>query len=81
LLELLLPRLDRALRQGTTVMEAKSGYGLDLEAEAKLLRVLYRASQLHPVSMLCSASRIHAVGYISGRSKNARCDVRHLLMA
>lgn len=49
LLSALLERLDRALSHGTTVMEAKSGYGLDLETEVKMLRVLNRAKDIHPV--------------------------------
>jgi len=39
------------LRHGTTTLEAKSGYGLDLESELKMLRVIRRAnsggSELH----------------------------------
>eukprot|EP01124_Arcella_intermedia_P031403 TRINITY_DN7071_c0_g1_i2.p1 TRINITY_DN7071_c0_g1~~TRINITY_DN7071_c0_g1_i2.p1 ORF type:complete len:354 (-),score=51.81 TRINITY_DN7071_c0_g1_i2:370-1431(-) len=43
LLSLLMGRLERMLRQGTALLEAKSGYGLDKESELKLLRVLKRA--------------------------------------
>lgn len=32
-------RLNRMLRSGTTLVEAKSGYGLELETEMKMLRV------------------------------------------
>jgi imidazolonepropionase len=52
LLRDLMDRLDRALRLGTTVMEAKSGYGLSLEGECKLMRVLKRAQELHPVELV-----------------------------
>ena len=38
-------RLDRVLAQGVTTIEAKSGYGLDLEAEMKQLRALSSASR------------------------------------
>ena len=37
LLAALLPRLRRMLEHGTTLAEAKSGYGLDAETEAKML--------------------------------------------
>ena len=37
LLALLLVRLDRFLAHGTTTIEAKSGYGLDVETELRLL--------------------------------------------
>ena len=36
-------RLDRLLAQGTTTVEAKSGYGLDLEEEQKQLRAVRTA--------------------------------------
>ena len=37
-------RLERLLRQGITTVEAKSGYGLSVEAEMKQLRALQRAA-------------------------------------
>jgi len=40
LLELALPRLEAALASGTTTIEIKSGYGLDVESELKLLRII-----------------------------------------
>jgi len=48
LLSLLLPRLDRMLHHGTTLLEAKTGYGLDLETELKMLRVLNKAQKNPP---------------------------------
>ena len=35
------PRIEDALRMGTTTMEIKSGYGLDVENELKILRAIY----------------------------------------
>lgn len=43
---------NEMLRSGTTLMEAKSGYGLDKETELKMLRVLDRASKDVPVRVL-----------------------------
>jgi imidazolonepropionase len=40
LVELTLPRLRSILQHGTTTVEVKSGYGLDLEDELKMLRVI-----------------------------------------
>lgn len=37
-------RLDEVLRNGTTTIEIKSGYGLTLEAEIKMLRAIQRAA-------------------------------------
>lgn len=42
LVELALPRLRHALRQGTTTMEIKSGYGLTTAEEIKLLQAIRR---------------------------------------
>jgi imidazolonepropionase len=39
LLALAQPRLARLLREGVTTLEIKSGYGLDLQNERKMLRV------------------------------------------
>jgi imidazolonepropionase len=38
-------RLGRMLREGTTTVEVKSGYGLTTEAELKMLRAIVRAGQ------------------------------------
>ena len=40
-------RANRATRTGTTVMEAKSGYGLNTESELRLLQAIYEVDQ-HP---------------------------------
>jgi imidazolonepropionase len=61
LLQSLLARMDRALRLGTTLMEAKSGYGLTLEAECKLMRVLKAAQQQHPVELVVTYCGAHSV--------------------
>jgi imidazolonepropionase len=45
-------RLDRLLLQGTTTVEAKSGYGLSTEHELKQLRALARGATSHPVEVL-----------------------------
>ena len=43
-------RLHRMLRAGTTTVESKSGYGLSLEHELKMLRVNQRLKQAPPPS-------------------------------
>lgn len=52
LLELALPRLERMLRHGVTTVEIKSGYGLSVKDEIKMLRVIRRARELQPVSLI-----------------------------
>jgi len=37
-----LPRLDHLIREGVTTIEVKSGYGLDLDSESRLLRAAQR---------------------------------------
>ena len=61
LFELLKERLMRMVRSGTTFVEVKSGYGLDLETEVKMLRVIERARQSLPVDISCTYCGAHAV--------------------
>lgn len=52
-------RLDRMLAWGTTTAEAKSGYGLELEAELKQLRALARGAVGHPVEVVPTLLAAH----------------------
>ncbi len=61
LLQLLLDRLDRMLELGTTTIESKSGYGLETETELKMLRVLHRANQMHPIDIFSNYCGGHSV--------------------
>lgn len=45
-------RLDRFLLKGVTTLEAKSGYGLSLEDELKILRVMRALQKDHPVDIV-----------------------------
>ncbi|EGZ15704.1 hypothetical protein PHYSODRAFT_508196 [Phytophthora sojae] len=61
---LLRTRLDRMLRCGTTLIEAKSGYGLETDTELKMLRVLHAAStddDAHPVEIVSNYLGGHSV--------------------
>ena len=53
--------LDRFLEHGTTTVEAKSGYGLDLESELKCLRVLAAAGRRHPIEIVPTFLGAHDV--------------------
>jgi len=44
--------LDRMLDHGTTTVEIKSGYGLSLEAELKMLRVISELSDTHAADVV-----------------------------
>lgn len=61
LLRVTLARLDRQLLHGTTTTEAKSGYGLNLEAEIRQLQVLKAAAKRHPVEIAATAMPGHEV--------------------
>ena len=54
-------RLEAMLSCGTTTLEAKSGYGLSLEAELKMLRVLERAKEDTPLTISSTYCGAHAV--------------------
>lgn len=54
-------RLDAFLRHGTTTIEAKSGYGLDLETEIRMLEVIARADASHPVDLHPTCLAAHEV--------------------
>jgi len=54
-------RLDAMLRLGTTTVEAKSGYGLSLEAELKQLEALREAARDHPIDLVATFLGAHTV--------------------
>jgi imidazolonepropionase len=54
-----LRRLDRMLACGTTTAEAKSGYGLALDAELKQLEALAAAASRHPVRVVPTLLAAH----------------------
>ena len=53
-------RLNRFLSMGTTTIEAKSGYGLDVESELKSLKVINELSDAHPIKILPTFMGAHA---------------------
>jgi imidazolonepropionase len=61
LVEQALPRLDALLAEGVTTVEIKSGYGLTLEDELKMLRAARRLGELRPVTVRTTFLGAHAV--------------------
>jgi len=61
LLAATLARLDTFLEHGTTTIEAKSGYGLDLSTELLLLEVIREAGRRHPVDLHPTCLAAHEV--------------------
>ncbi|MEE5070514.1 imidazolonepropionase [Pseudomonas alliivorans] len=54
-------RLRHLLKDGVTTVEMKSGYGLDLENERKLLRVIRRLGNTQPVTVRSTCLAAHAL--------------------
>ena len=54
-------RLEEVIRMGTGAIEIKSGYGLTLESEVKMLRVIRRIKEQAPIPVKASFLGAHAV--------------------
>jgi imidazolonepropionase len=55
------PRLDRMLAHGTTTAEAKTGYGLEIAAELKMLDAIARLDAEHPIDLVPTFLGAHAI--------------------
>lgn len=53
-------RLDEIAKTGTGAVEIKSGYGLTVEAELKMLRVIKRLRETHPITIKATFLGAHA---------------------
>jgi imidazolonepropionase len=56
-----LPRVDALLAEGIATIEIKSGYGLDIETELRMLRAARRIGKERPVRVRTSFLGAHAV--------------------
>jgi len=54
-------RMDRFLKLGTTTVEAKSGYGLNVESELKSLEVLELVNQNHLIDIIPTFLGAHSI--------------------
>jgi imidazolonepropionase len=61
LVELARPRLSEMLANGTTTAEAKSGYGLELAAERRILRAIKTVAAGQPVELTATFMGAHEV--------------------
>jgi len=61
LFESALKRLDEIMYLGTGAVEIKSGYGLNTESEMKMLRVIRRLKESHPLTIKSTFLGAHAV--------------------
>ena len=70
-------RLDALLRDGTTTVEIKSGYGLQAEEELKMLRAIVRAGNEWPGTIVPTALLGHA--FEGDLDEYARMVVKEML--
>jgi imidazolonepropionase len=72
--------LDEMLSHGTTTIEAKSGYGLDLPTELRLLEVAYGLGREGPIDIVPTYLGAHAVPpEYRARPDGVEAYVRHIL--
>ena len=67
-------RLQEAISMGTAAIEIKTGYGLELELERKMLRVIHRIREKAPIPVRVTYLALHALplSYRSRRSEYLR---------
>ena len=65
------PRLDEMLACGTTTCEIKSGYGLDLESEMKMLRAIARLDAAHPIDIVATFMGAHEIPVAHRQTRDA----------
>jgi len=75
LLAAALPRLDALIAEGVTTVEVKSGNGLSLDDELKMLRVARALGEARPVTIRTSFLGAHAVPPEYGDDRDAYVDV------
>lgn len=72
--------LDEMLGHGVTTVEAKSGYGLDLETELRLVEIAYRLGREGPVDVVPTWLGAHAVPMeFRARPDGVEAYIRHLI--
>ena len=54
-------RLEEVMRLGTGAVEIKSGYGLTIEGEQKMLRVIQKLAQNYPITIKATFLGAHAI--------------------
>ncbi len=55
------PRLDEMLANGTTTCEIKSGYGLDVQSELRMLRAIGQLRRSHAIDIVATFMGAHEV--------------------
>jgi imidazolonepropionase len=76
-----LPRVKALLAEGVTTLEIKSGYGLALDAEERMLRAARRIGELLPVRVVTTFLGAHALPpEFAGRADDYITDVCDVML-
>jgi len=81
LIDFALPHLDRFMQNGTTTIEAKSGYGLTLEDEIKSLEVIQELNRIHPIDLIPTFLGAHEIPdeYRTKREKYIQLIIKEMI--
>lgn len=79
LAEQALKRLNEIMMMGTGAVEVKSGYGLSLEAELKMLRVIKKLKELSPLTIKATFLGAHAVPEGSTREEYVETVINRMI--
>lgn len=79
LAEQALKRLNEIMMMGTGAVEIKSGYGLSLEAELKMLRVIKKLKELSPLTIKATFLGAHAVPEGSTREEYVETVISRMI--
>ena len=75
LIQQALPRLQEIILQGTGAVEIKSGYGLSLESELKMLRVIKKLKELTKLTVRSTFLGAHAFPLAYKQNKRGYIDL------
>ena len=68
-------RLEEIMQQGTGAVEIKSGYGLTVEGELKMLRVIKRLQQNYPITIKATFLGAHALPFAYKENRAGYIDL------
>ena len=74
-------RLEELMRLGTGAVEIKSGYGLTIDGELKMLRVIQQLSQNYPITIKATFLGTHAIpaAFAANRKGYIDCIITEML--
>ena len=74
-------RLEEIMRLGTGAVEIKSGYGLTIDGELKMLRVIQKLSQNYPITIKATFLGAHAIpaAFATNRKGYIDCIITEML--